>query len=156
MRPMFLMLLAAVPLGAAAVDDATLQRCRQVADATQRLACYDAIVLPKAVQAAGSSAGPATTAAAQTASFGLESQPAPSTAPEPLPAIDSAIEGKFEGWLPRGVLKLANGQVWEIADGSSAAYRLMSPKVRVARGVSGSFFMAIEGVSQTPRVRRLQ
>lgn len=156
MRPMFLMWLAAVPLGAVAADDAALQRCRQLADATQRLACYDAIVLPRGAQTAGPTAAAAPTVAAQTASFGLESRPAPAAGPAPLEAIESMIEGRFEGWLPRSALKLANGQVWEIADGSTAAYRLTSPKVRITRGVSGSFFLAVEGVSQTPRVRRLQ
>lgn len=155
MRPMFLMWLAAVPLAAIAGDGAALQRCRQVADATQRLACYDAIALPKANQAVGPS-GAAPTVAAQATNFGLETRPTPSTEPAPLASIDSMIEGTFEGWLPQSPLKLANGQIWVIADGSSAAYRLTSPKVRITRGVSGSFFLAVEGVSQTPRVRRLQ
>jgi hypothetical protein len=46
--------------------------------------------------------------------------------------------------------------VWEVSDGSTTAYNLRSPKVKITRGVSGTFFMAIEGVSQTPRVRRLR
>lgn len=157
MKPTFLILLACAPLGTLAANDAALQRCRGLADATTRLACYDAIALPAALTpAAATNAGPATLAALPVASFGLETRPAPAAGPAPLTAMDSAIDGAFDGWLPNSVLKLANGQSWQIADGSTAAYRLRNPKVQVKRGVSGSFFMAVEGVVQTPRVRRVQ
>jgi hypothetical protein len=46
--------------------------------------------------------------------------------------------------------------VWEIVDGSTAVYRLHSPKVRVSRGLLGSYFLEIEGVAQAPRVKRVQ
>jgi hypothetical protein len=52
-------------------------------------------------------------------------------------------------------LKLENGQVWEVVDASKAAYSLERPAVRVSRGVLGSFFIEIQGVSRTPRVRRV-
>jgi hypothetical protein len=71
--------------------------------------------------------------------------------------IDSVLPGDFGGWTPGAKLRLANGQVWEVIDGSTASYPLQrSPKVRISRGLLGSFFMSVEGVSQTPRVRRLQ
>lgn len=70
--------------------------------------------------------------------------------------MESTIAGTFEGWLAGSRLRLANGQVWEIADGSSASYLLRDPKVRITRGMLGSFFMTIEGVAQSPRVRRIQ
>lgn len=156
MKPTFLILLACTPLGTLAADDAAMQRCRGLADATARLACYDAIALPARMPAAAAIAGAAAPAGSPVASFGLESRPTSAAAPAPLAAMASAIEGALDGWLPNSVFKLANGQSWQIADGSTAAYRLKNPKIQVTRGVSGSFFMAIEGVSQTPRVRRLQ
>ena len=152
MKQAFVFLLTGACLCAAAADDVAMQRCRDVRDAAARLSCYDAIPL---------SAVPATpvastaTAAPPAASFGLESRPAPST-PAPLTSIDSAIDGPFNGWLPRGQLKLVNGQVWEVTDGTQAAYDLKNPKVKVTRGVSSSYFMTIEGVAQTPRVRRVK
>lgn len=71
-------------------------------------------------------------------------------------SLSSHIPGQFEGWLPKERISLANGQVWEITDGSEAAYSLRDPKVLITRGFSGSFFMKIEGVYQTPRVRRIR
>lgn len=156
MKPTYLILLAFAPLGTQAADDAAMQRCRGMADAMARLACYDAITVPDLLPPAAANVGVAAPAGSPDASFGLESRPSPSTAPTPLAAMESAIDGAFDGWLPNSVFKLANGQSWQIADGSTAAYRLKSPKVKVTRGVSGSFFMAVDGVAQTPRVRRLQ
>jgi hypothetical protein len=148
------MFLAAGCAGAIAAEEPSLQRCRDLREAPARLACYDAIPL----SAPASTSPPPNAAAAvapPAASFGLEFRPAPA-APLPVASIDSAIDGPFEGWLPRAQLRLDNGQVWEVADGSQAAYKLNNPKVKVTRGVSGTFFMAIEGVSQTPRVRRVK
>ena len=43
-----------------------------------------------------------------------------------------------------------------IADGSQTAYDVKNPVVRIVRGAFGSFFMEIEGVSHSPKVRRVQ
>jgi hypothetical protein len=153
MKQVLLVVLGSACWAAMAADDTAMQRCRELRDSAARLACYDAIPLSAAQPAPAP--GAATPAAPPAASFGLEFRPSP-TAPAPIASIESAIDGPFDGWLQRGQLKLANGQVWEVADGSTAAYRLQSPKVKITRGVSGTFFMAIEGVSQTPRVRRIK
>jgi hypothetical protein len=155
MRRFALLLLAGCTWIPVLADNAALQRCRELRDTTARLACYDAIPL-STMPAPQSAQPPAPAAVAPAAAFGLESRQAPPNLPAPLEAIESAIDGPFDGWLPRSQLRLANGQVWEIADGSQAAYRLQSPKVKITRGVSSSFFIAIEGVTQTPRVRRVK
>jgi hypothetical protein len=158
MKRLALLLLAGCTWAPATfADNAALQRCRELRDTTARLACYDAI--PLSITSApplSQPPAPAATTTAPAATFGLESRQAPPNMPAPLEAIESTIDGAFDGWLPRSQLKLANGQVWEIADGSQAAYRLQSPKVKITRGVSSSFFMAVEGVAQTPRVRRVK
>ncbi len=156
MQQLVLLLLAGStwPLTAWA-DNAALQRCRELRDTAARLACYDAIPLGT-TPAPQPWLPPTPAAVAPAAAFGLESRQALPSAPARLEAIESTIEGPFGGWLPNSQLELANGQVWEIADGSQAAYRLYGPKVKITRGVSGSFFIAIEGVSQTPRVRRVK
>lgn len=154
-----------------------MRRCRALADAMQRVACYDAIALPSvsaagaappaaaparpaspppaaAVVAAAPTAAPAAGPAPDRApSFGLPMPPARTTEPE---YVDSRITGRVEGWTPATRFTLANGQVWEIADGSQAVYDLQDPAVRITRGLFGSFFIRIDGVSQTPRVRRVR
>lgn len=153
--------------------ESELLRCRAIADSLARITCYDAITLPRAAAArpAVPAAAPATAApqastvasqasAAQTTAatdlsgdFGLPER----AAVQALQFIDSALQGQFDGWTPQTKLQLANGQVWEIADGSTGAYALAhNPKVRISRGMLGSFFMAVEGVPQTPRVRRVR
>jgi hypothetical protein len=136
----------------AMADDAALQQCRSLANATARLACYDAIPLaPRAT--APAAAAPA--AATPEQRFGLESvKKAKSEEPS---AIDSTIVGKFEGWGPNSRIKLANGQVWRVVDGSEAVLEPMTnPKVRIEKNFIGTMFLRIEGSNQTAKVRRVE
>jgi len=148
-------------LDCVAADASAMLRCRQLADPAARLACYDAVVLPdpaptKGPDGATSVAAPAppmVSSPKPPQEFGLESRKVP--APE-MPFVESSIPGRFDGWVAGQRIRMANGQLWEITDGSQAAYRLSDPKVKISRGFSGSFFMEIQGVSQTPRVRRIE
>lgn len=161
---------------------AQMRQCRLLTDVALKAACYDAIALPALGSAApavtpaapvtapaavgvaaprvspASVAAPVSATAAAAASFGL---PAPATAalsPGAVVAgaLESSIPGQFEGWQPQSRIRLANGQVWQVTDGSEGVYTRREPKVRVVRGTLGSFFMQIEGIAQTPRVRRVE
>lgn len=145
---------------------AALAACRAQVDPMARLACYDAIGRPAAPalrdQAAASIPAPAATPAAAVATpattalapadFGLPQVRLPSASE----MLESRIAGRFEGWDPGTRLTLANGQVWEVLDTKRVSYDLPSPAVRVKRGMLGSFFIEIDGVTATPRVRRVQ
>ena len=78
------------------------------------------------------------------------------TPAEELAAIESHIPGVFEGWRPNERIRLANGQVWQIADDSKSLIQRQSPKVTVRRGALGAFYLDIEGDNSSPRVRRVQ
>lgn len=173
-----LSLLAAVTLLAAGVavaaqSDASLadlRACQAVPDAQVRLACYDAAMArlagaparpvaaaartepPSAAQGAPAPQAGAASGQVGDAGFGLPAAP-PARAPD---AIATRIAGRFDGWGPGTRLTLANGQVWEVTDATRASVELDSPAVRVRRGVLGSFFLEIDGVSATPRVRRVR
>lgn len=157
---------SAAPIDALRQD---LQRCRAIAEANVRLACFDALAAPPVHAKAAASSAPtvASTASATataspapaasatdaaTASFGLEHRTSASAAEE----LHSRIPGPFTGWEPKTRWKLANGQVWQVADSSRAYYRLESPAVRITRGALGSFFMEISGVSHAVPVRRVE
>lgn len=145
-----------------------LAKCRVIAQPDNRLACFDALAGPPAgsgrwgaPRAGEGGTGSANTAAAAPAAvaatsperaFGLEQANA-----NRLEAIESSIVGPFEGWKARQRLRLANGQLWEITDGSSAFYlTIRDPKVKITRGAIGGFFMEIESVNQKPRVKRVE
>ena len=168
MKTRSLLALLAVALPAAAVDDAAVQRCRAMTDGAQRLACYDGLPLaapsaPRAPVAAAPApaappAAPAPAAAPAAASpsllsrFGFENR----AQPEELPTVESHIPGRFEGWGPKSAIALANGQVWQVIDDSARTAYRENPKVTLRRGSMGSFFLDIEGVNPSPRVRRIQ
>jgi len=153
MKSLWILLLAS---GSAAADDAAWLRCRAIADASSRLACYDAVV-PHAGTARPTQADPRPGASAgepqrPAEQFGLETR---SRGPA-LDEIESRIPGRFDGWGPKSVIKLANGQAWQVSDGSTGVYRLDNPKVKVTRGMLGAFFLEIEGINRSPKVRRLE
>lgn len=139
---------------AALADDAALLRCRGIAEASARLACYDALPLTGSEgRAAGQGAASQRDLRPPPEQFGLEEKLAP---PSGLDAIESQIPGRFEGWQPNTSIRLANGQVWQVTDGSSRIYDLVNPKVEIRRGVLGAFYLNIYGDNRTVRVRRLQ
>ena len=145
MKATFLLLLIS---GAALADDAALLRCRGIADPTARLACYDALVLSPEAGKTGQDE------ASQRQQFGLEVQSFAATLT--LEAIESSIPGHFEGWRGNARFQLANGQVWQVSDGSSGVHNIDNPKVKIRRGALGAFYLEIEGTNRSPRVRRLQ
>jgi hypothetical protein len=131
----------------ALADNAALLRCRAIQDGPARLACYDAMPLaPVGAKAAAPSPQ------APAAQFGLEQQ-ALKSAPD---AIESHITGRFDGWGPNARIVLANGQIWQVTDDSRGVYSAENPKVRVRRGALGAFYLEIEGINRSPRVKRLQ
>ena len=146
---MKLSLLLLLMSGAALADDAALLRCRGIADPPARLACYDALVVTP--PGAGKSGADE---ASQRQQFGLEEQAFAAT--QTLEAIESSIAGHFEGWRGNTRFQLANGQVWQVSDGSSAFHNIDNPKVKIRRGALGAFYLEIEGTNRSPRVRRLQ
>jgi hypothetical protein len=144
----------------ALADDAGILRCRAIKESAARLACYDGLVVPATTGKAApapSQATPATQPAARAAQtpeqFGLEYKK-----PEVVvDAIESTLPGTFDGWGPKANFRLANGQVWQVADDSSGTTRTVeNPKVRISRGALGAFYLEIEGTNRSPRVRRLQ
>ena len=135
--------------GVALADDAALLRCRGIAEPTARLACYDALALtPSDSRKTGQDE------AAKRQQFGLEDQA--SAGITPLEGVESSIAGHFEGWRGNTRFQLANGQVWQVSDGSSGFHNIDNPKVRIRRGALGAFYLEIEGTNRSPRVKRLQ
>jgi hypothetical protein len=143
------LLLLLVPAIAFA-DDAGLLHCRGIAESTARLACYDAIQLAPP----GAAATPSAPAKATPEKFGLE-QRAPKPA-EQLDEIQSTIPGHFEDVRTGAIVRLANGQVWQIVDGNTRLYDLNNPKVAIRRGMLGAFYLDIENDKRSLRVVRVQ
>ena len=139
---------------AALADDAALLRCRGMVDAAARLACYDALPLTGSEAKAPQSEVSQRNAPPMPEQFGLEDKLfAP---PRGLDTIESQIPGRFEGWQPNTSIRLANGQVWQVVDGSSRVYDVNNPKVTIARGFLGAFYLNLQGDNRTVRVRRVQ
>lgn len=68
--------------------------------------------------------------------------------------VESRIAGDFVGWEGRAVLKLENGQRWQIANGGFySTPPIPNPKVKIVPASLGGFWMTIEGVASRVRVQ---
>jgi hypothetical protein len=146
---------------AAWAADAEWLMCRQKTDAAQRLACYDAVgVAPSATSSPPPQTAPMAAMPAAPAPASALRQTPEQFGQDPrvgaLEAIETRFTGTFEGWSPREKIRLANGQVWQVMDESSAAVYLQNPKIRLRRGALGAFFLEVEGLNRSARVKRLE
>jgi hypothetical protein len=145
-------ILAPATAFAGPADDAILG-CRTQADTAARLACYDAIQV-HARPAAAPVATAAVPARPAEQNFGMEAVRRKEEQPR---SIESSVAGDFEGWGPGSQIRLANGQVWRIIDGSEAVLpRTKNPKVTIERNVFGTLFLKVEGSNNSAKVRRVQ
>lgn len=167
MRQLLLTALALAALPALA-QDTGLSRCRALTDAGARLACYDALAdaartpaaaaPPAAVAPAARTAPPAAAApVAATARTGEAAFGLPETKrPDAVESVDSSVGPTFAGWGPNSRIRLANGQVWQVIDGTSVVLPEGPRKVSVKRGMLSSYYLDFEGLKTSPRVRRVE
>lgn len=163
---------AVIGTGAAQADTAAMQRCRTIAEAPARLACYDAIALPGLGSRAGWGVPAAGAPAPAAQGVAPGAAPAAATAPAGDPArnfgfemraaftgpdrLDSRVVGKVQDFVTGTRFTLENGQVWQVTEHTIGFYNLDNPRVAITRGMLGSFYMSFEGISATPKVRRIQ
>jgi hypothetical protein len=149
MKALYLLLLVS---STALADDAAILKCRALSDSASRVSCYDAI----AVGATATAPATALSTPAKTPdqAFGMETVRQQIEQPK---SIESTISGDFEGWRPGAQIKLANGQVWRVVDGSEQVLpRTSNPKVKIVRNMFGTMFLQVEGTNSSPKVRRVQ
>ena len=155
--PLFPFLALSLLSGAALADDAAILKCRSLSDTGARLACYDAIQVgakPALATAAAAPAAGAAPAPTREANFGIEAKKQREAEPS---SITSTIPGEFQGWGPGAQIRLANGQVWRVIDGSEAVLpRTRDAKVTIERNLFGTLFLKVEGSNNSAKVRRVQ
>jgi hypothetical protein len=130
-----------------------LERCRALTEAGARLTCYDAMAPSRTVPvAAAPSAVTPSPPGVAAERFGLPERERQSNEQR----IESRVGDDFFGWGPNERIRLANGQVWQVTDGSSGAIGAPNRKVVVRRGALGSFLLEFEGQNHSVRVRRVE
>lgn len=146
-----------------------LQRCPTIEDPVARLACYDAAMPPTFLvtrppgdpklpapnaAAAAAAAVPASTSAKtdKESSFGL----ADVRDANEVRAIESMTVPGFSEWRPNERIRLENGQVWQVTDGSSGRLRHTPSKVTIRKGFFGAFFMVFQDMNLAPKVERVK
>ena len=71
--------------------------------------------------------------------------------------IVSNIAGAFDGWSQGTVLKLANGQWWEITDDRSFSVpETTNPGVTISPAMLGSWLLKVDGYNRSARATRVR
>ena len=71
--------------------------------------------------------------------------------------IVSTIDGAFDGWSKGTVLKLANGQWWEITDDRSFAIpETQNPGVTISPAMLGTWLLKVDGDNRSARATRVR
>ncbi|HET9482618.1 MAG TPA: hypothetical protein VFO79_01570 [Xanthomonadales bacterium] len=71
--------------------------------------------------------------------------------------IVSRVDGVFDGWNRNTVLKLANGQWWQVTESQSFSVpEMQSPTVTISPAMLGSWLMKVEGYNRSARVTRIR
>ena len=86
---------------------------------------------------------------------GASAAPAPPTAGVAGAAVESLIDGEFEGWTGDTIFKLVNGQIWQQAAYSYTYHYAFQPKVIIFKD-GAVFRMKVDGVSNSIVVKRLK
>jgi hypothetical protein len=147
-RTLAFALLSWLPLAAFAGDPAEIDRCRTVADPTQRLACFD--------RASTTSAPPAKAVEPRAEDFG---KPAP-----PPPVQVSKVTAGLREFARTGrgsaVFVLDNGQTWRQVESDTTVVREPAAgeavNVTIERGIFDTYNLSLSGWSGMVKVRRLQ
>lgn len=79
----------------------------------------------------------------------------PASPDSPTPVIESKINGEFEGWDGKTIVKLMNGQIWQQAEYFYHYHYAYMPKVFIFKN-EGVSRMKVEGVDKAIAVRQLK
>lgn len=70
--------------------------------------------------------------------------------------VRSSIAGEFRGWSNGSVFLLANGERWQVTEGSYSVRPVSNPGVTIRPGVISGWYMEVDGQPVKAKVRRLK
>lgn len=162
------LLLLATPLFTHTVysHNGSAEKCINIIDNEKRLSCYDQYFntsskkrevsnktkLPKKLENNVNSNNQKVKKIANNDLFGLEKEVATQTPEE----MSSEAVGEFKSWDKDMQVNLKNGQVWQINSSRSLYYPITNPKITIEKGAFGSFYMSIEGINRSLKVKRVK
>lgn len=151
-------LLACLLISASSVAaplNSDLAECRDIASAEQRLACYDAIILPSSDVATTPEPETPTTQASKvrfSELFGFEEKEIAKQIPDRM-EVEVSESALVHG---KRVFRLSNGQVWRQTDNKRFIYNPANGPAYIQRGALSSFFFSQRDTNTRIRVKRVE
>jgi|TARA_B110000495_G_C22990956_1_gene583525 hypothetical protein len=70
--------------------------------------------------------------------------------------INTSVVGVFNGWSGETEFTLQNGQVWKQSGNGMLTAKIDSPKIRIRKGLFGSYILNVEGFNSSIKVKRIK
>lgn len=70
--------------------------------------------------------------------------------------IESRILGRFGGWQRGTLLSFENGQQWRVTEGELNIRAVESPRASVRPGMTGAWYLRVEGQTPVAKVTRVK
>jgi len=64
--------------------------------------------------------------------------------------------GQFGFWESGQRIELENGQVWQIVDDDELYFKATNPALTIEKGLLGSYYMHLDGISKSIKVKRIR
>lgn len=64
--------------------------------------------------------------------------------------------GRFGFWERGQRIELENGQVWRVVDDDELYYKVTNPEVTIEKGLLGSHYLHLDGISKSVKVERIR
>lgn len=119
-----------------------IRQCAKVVEQNKRLTCFDSMAKRHMAEL---------TQESPENRFGLSKE-----SRSELTVITSIIQGSFKGWIRGNIIRLENGQRWQVKGRTKGYINLQSPKVTIKQGLFGSYNMKVEGFTPIAKVKRIQ
>lgn len=68
----------------------------------------------------------------------------------------SKAVGQFGFWERGQRVELENGQVWQVVDDDELYYKVTNPEVTIEKGLLGSHYLHLDGISKSVKVKRIR
>jgi len=70
--------------------------------------------------------------------------------------INTSVVGVFNGWSGETEFTLQNDQVWKQSGNGMLSVKLDNPKVKIRKGMLGSYILTVEGFNSSIKVKRIK
>jgi len=71
-------------------------------------------------------------------------------------SMSATAVGSFGFWNPGQRIELSNGQIWQVTNDTGFYYKVDDPQITIRKGLFSAFYLHIDGISKSLKVKRIR